>query len=816
MMMGRDLLQDLRFGLRTLARQPGFALTAIVVLGLGIGASTTVLTLVNRIFFDAPPHVVQPDRLVRVWRSWAPGEGGGALQYPDYLYYRDKVSTLDGLAAWGGTRQASYTLDGTRSDQLSALFVSDNYFSVLGVAAARGRFFTPDENRAPGAVPVAVVSDGFWRRALAADPDVVGRTLSINDITFTVVGVAPPRFRGLTAFSGAPDVWIPIAMFGAVARTVDEAWWQRLPDARSNWLSVVGRLSPGETFEAADANLKALSDALTYDGRSENESVLVSRQALYSPSQAATLATLSGMLLAVVLIVLAIATANVAVLLLSRATTRAREMGIRTAVGAGRGRLFRQLLAEGLILGVAGGILGVALAYALSDAAASLLPYTFATHFAPDARVLAVALAVSVATAVLSGLAPALHAARTDVAASLEGTRTAGSRSRVRDVLAVAQMALSLVLVAGAVIFARSFWTARTQDLGFATENRLALQVNLRALDYTRDEGEAFIRQGLARLRALPGVVDVATTRMIPFRGDWSTNITPPPGALSNTEGGDLWIGMNAVSPHYFDVMGVRIVRGRPLGAEDGPGDPPALVINETLEHLLWPGRDGLGQVVKLGEDRQFTVVGIARNATYYELGEEPTTQAYGSVGQVYQPRVNFVLHTAGPPSQWVSPAEAALREMEPDLAFGWVDSMASVFEDVTAPYQVSAVLVGLFGTLALLLAAVGLYGVVSFLVAQRTREIGVRMALGADRRRVAGEVLRAALRLAGVGIVLGLGGALLLRGYTQSLLFGVRAQDPWALVAASAVLLGVAALAASGPAHRATRVDPMDAIRKE
>jgi len=814
--MGRDLLQDVRFGLRALARRPGFALTAVVVLGLGIGAPTTVLTLVNRIFFDAPPDVVEPHRLVRVWRSWAPGQGGGSLMNPDYVYYRENATALDGLAAWGGDLTASYTLDGVRADQLEALCVSDNYFEVLGVKPERGRFFLLDENRTPGDDPVAVVSDGFWRRALGTDPDVVGRTLSMNGITFTVVGVAPPGFRGLSAFSGTPDAWVPLAMFGPLTRTSSRAWWERVPNTRSSWLSVVGRLAPGVTFEAAEANLQALSDALTYPERQEGEGLMVTREALYSPRQTASLRSLSRMLLAVVLIVLGIATANVAVLLLSRATARTREIGIRTAMGAGRGRLFRQLLAESLVLGAAGGVVGIALAYAFSDAAASLLPYTFAERFAPDVRVLAAAVALSVVTATLAGLAPALHASRRDIATSLEGARSAGSRSRVRNGLVVAQVALSLVLVAGALLFARSFWAARTQDLGFATRDRLVLQVDLQALGYSADEGRAFVASALERLRALPGVEDVATTRMIPFHGDWSTDLDPPPGSRANTEEGKLWVGLNAVSVDYFDVMGVPIVRGRPLGPADAEGAVRAVVVNETLEALLWPGEDGLGRTVEVLGDEPFTVVGVAKDATYYELGEEPTTQAYTSVLQVYEPLVHFLIRTDGPATDQVAPAEAALRGMDPALAFAWVTSMDAIFSDVTARYQVSAVLVGLFAALALVLAAAGLYGVVSFLVTQRTREIGVRMALGADRGRVAREVLRSGLLLAAGGVLLGLAGTFVLRRFTESLLFGVAPGDPWPMAGACAVLVGVAALASLGPARRATRVDPTEAIRAE
>jgi hypothetical protein len=304
---------------------------------------------------------------------------------------------------------------------------------------------------------------------------------------------------------------------------------------------------------------------------------------------------------------------------------------------------------------------------------------------------------------------------------------------------------------------------------------------------------------------------------MIPFQGDWSTDLEPPPGAIPNTEEGKLWVGLNAVSPGYFSVMGVEIARGRPLGPEDGESGPLAVVVNETLAGLVWPGQEALGKVLGFAGDRAFTVVGVARDATYYALGEEPATQAYASLAQIYQPLVHLVIHTAGPATDWTAPAQAALREIDPALAFGRVTSMEAVHEDVTARYQVSAVLVGLFGALALILAATGLFGVVSFLVAQRTREIGVRMALGADRGRIARDVVRTGLRLAGMGLALGLAGAVALRRLTTALLFGtVRADDPWPLLAAALLLTTVAVAASLVPARRATRVDPMEAIRAD
>lgn len=816
--MGADLLRDLRFGARTLARRPGFTFMAVAILGLGIGAPATVLTLVNRIFLHAPAEVVEPHRLFRVYRTWAPGQGGASVQNADYLYYRHNANTLAGLAAYGGgSFVGSYATGADEADQLTGLFVSDNFFEVLGVRPRLGRFFSADENAEPGTHPVAVVSDGFWRRALGADPDAVGATVSVNGIPFRVVGVAPAAFKGVSPLQPVPDAWLPIAMFGALTREGDTAWWERLPDSRSNWLTLVGRLAPGVTFEAAEANLVALSGALAYEGRNEEEGLMVSREVLYHPAQAQLLGTLSRLLLAVVGVVLAIAAANVAVLLLSRAVTREREMGIRTAMGAGRGRLFRQLLAESLLLGLAGGALGVGLAYVFSDAAAGLLPYRFVGPFTPDLRVLGAAAALSVLASVVVGLAPAVHVARSDLARIIEGARVAGGRSRLRDALVAGQVALSLVLLAGALLFGRSFWAARTQDVGFEATERLVIRVDLRAQGYTEDEGRAFLPRALERLSALPGVEEVATTRMIPFQGDWSTDITPPAGVEANTPEGEFLVGLNTVSPGYFDLMGIPIVAGRPIGPEDAQGATPATVINETLARTLFPGLDPLGRTVDLGDDRVLTVVGVARDAVYYELGEAPATQLYGSALQAFQPDVNFVLRVRRDAAGLAEAAQGALRELDARLAFPMVTTLDSVLEEQTARFRVSAVLVGLFSAMALALAAAGLYGVVTFLVAQRTREIGVRMALGADRSRVAREVMGTGLRLAAVGVAVGLPATFALRRLTASLLFeAVQPDDPWALLGACAVLTAVVVAASLVPARRATQVDPMEALRAD
>jgi putative ABC transport system permease protein len=815
-MVGRDFFQDLRFGARTLRRRPIFTLTAVMVLGLGIGAPSTVLTVVNAIFFQEPSHVSNPDRIVRLSRSFQGGQGGGALGNPDYLYYRDNASTLSGLAAYGGERVLTYTADGDRHDQLRILFVSDNYFHLLGVALARGRGFLPEENATPGTHPVVVVSHAFWTRALGSEPDVEGRVLTLAGAPYTIVGVAPEGFGAPSPAGPAPDAWVPIAMYGLLTRASTMDWWQRVPHQRSRWLQALGRLAPGVTFEAARANLVALGEALDYDGKPEDEGAFVQRRFLYSPRVETTLDTLSRMLLVVVGVVLLVAASNVAVLLLSRATTRYREMGIRTALGAGRGRIIRQILVETLLLGGAGGLLGLAMACGLSDAAASLLPVRFVTEFRPDGRVIMVAGALTLLTALAVGLLPALHATRQNLREGIQGRSTEAPRSRIRNILVVGQVGLSLMLVAAALLFGRSFWTARTQELGFATENRLVVQVNLRENDYDAERGRLFVRQALERIRALPGVREAAATRMIPFQGDWTSEMDAPPDVQPNYGGNQILTGMNAVSSDYFQVAGITILQGRPLGPMDVEGSSPVIVINETLAKDLWPGQDPLGRTLPVRDGMDLEVVGVARTSTYYQLGEEPFPQTYLALDQFYQPQVHFLVHTTGPAAEMAPVVENTLREMDPRLAFGWITTMASVFEDVTSRYEVSAILVAIFGGIALLLAAAGLYGTLSYLVSRQTREIGVRMALGADRVTVAGEVMRFGLGLVSVGIGLGLVGAVALRRFTGSLLYGIGPNDPLPLVGSCLILLAVAAVATFAPVRVATRVDPVVAMRTE
>lgn len=816
-----EMGQDLRFGARGLKRRPGFTATAVVVLALGIGAPTTVFTLVDAIFFERPEHVLDPHRLVRVFRSYEPGVAGGTLQHADFVHYRENATTLAGLAGYGGEGVASYRVGSGPPGQLELLHISDNYFDVLGVPLALGRSFALDENRVPGRDAVAVVSHGFWTRVLGGDGEALGAELVLNGIPFTVVGVAPEGFTGISPVDAAPDVWAPLAMFGALNRVdpTDNAWWARHPRFQSRWVDAVGRVADGVTFDVAAANLVGLADALEHAHKGPQESVVVTRRFLYRPRQEESLTTLSSVLLGVVGIVLLIAAANVAVLLLSRATTRHREIGIRTAMGAGRGRIVRQLLAESVLLGALGGAVGVGVAFLFSGVAGSLLPLAFRADFQPDVQVLAVAAGLTLVTSMLVGLVPAIHSVGRE-AGSVIRDRSGGAEGGLgghgaRSALVVSQIALSLILVAGAFLFTRSFQAATAEELGFEPESVLVASVDLQSLGYDEARGIAFLREALTTLESLPSVRTVSVSNRVPFRGDWSTDIPAPDGSTPNAPEDRITIGLNAVAPNYFDVMGVEIVAGRPLGREDNSESEPATVINETLAELLWPGEDPLGRIVPELQ-RPSRVIGVARDATYYELGEDQWAQAYLSVEQVYQSSASFMVKTEVDAASMAQPVQEALRALDPGLAFGLVTTLEAVVDEQLARYEVSAVLVGLFGFIALLLSTAGLYGVVAFTVSRRTREIGVRMALGADRGSVARTVLGSGLRLAGVGIVVGLVGAFALRRFTASMLYNVEPSDPVPFVASCLALLAVTAAASWLPARRATRVDPVAAIRAE
>ncbi len=809
--------RDVRYALRSLARRPGFTLLTVSVLGIGIGANVAIFTIADRLFLRAPLGVAEPDRLVRVYRSWGSPDVGGSLSYPDYLEYRDGATTLSGLAAYSSSTLSAMARVGDALGQVTVLTATADYFDVLGVSPASGRFFRAEENRTAGTHPVAVVSWSFWRDRLGGTAEAVGRDVLLNGHRFTVIGVAPREFAGLTPTPAPPDVYIPILMRDAVAPSTDAAWRERLPELRDRWLFAVGRLNGQATAAAAQSDLARIATGLREQGHLDpNETVLVTERLRWVPSTRASLAGLTRILLSAVALLLAIAAANVAVLLLARATTRDREVGIRTALGAGRARVTREMLTESLMLGAAGCAVGLGLSVVAARAAAALLPVAGDVPVVPDLRAVAFAVGLSFLTALVVGAVPARRAHRLDVVGLIQGRNAHAGGGRTRDLLVVVQIALSLVLVASAALFARSFTAARAVDLGFDTRGVLLVGVNLRNHGYDEERGRVFVRTALDRLRALPGVTVATTTRQVPFRGDWTTDLEPWEGSGFADGRTQLTTGLNVVGSRYFEGMGIPLVHGRDFADEDRSGGARVVVVNETFARLAFGTDRSVGRTIQRGSTPPLTVVGVVRDATYYTLAEERWPQVYLPFEQFYQPAVRFMIRSQSAPAALANPVRDVLHDIDPDIALTAVETLESVHAEQIARYRASATVVGLTGLIALLLACVGLYGVMAYRVAQRTREIGVRVALGASRREIAAIVLRRSLRLVLPGLIIGLAAALASGRLIESLLFGVPARDPVALVGAPLVLLMVALLATVLPVRRAVRIDPAIAMRTD
>lgn len=812
------VLQDTQSGWRSLMRRPGFALMAAGVLGLGIGANVAIVTLADALFLEPPPLVREPDRLVRLFRSWAPGMGG-SVSYPDHADYRAQTSTLSDVAA-----SSTFTLTVTARTGESASGarlrpVTANWFDVLGVQPARGRFFREEENRTPDTHPVAVVAWGFARDRFGDAGGAVGRELRLNGHPFTVVGVVPRSFAGLEPGNAPPDVYIPIMMRNAVAPQRHTAWRERVPDLRDRWLVVIGRLAPGATVATAQAEVAVVADRIRLlDGENSEpaETALLTQDFRWNPSTRSSLVALTRTLMVAVSLLLVIAAVNVAILMLARASTRDREVGIRSALGAGRMRIARQMLAEGAILGVVGCALGVVLSLAAAPVAASLLPVPLARGLRPDGGTLVVALALSLSTALAVALLPALRASRADVSGLIQGrTRHAGG-GRARDMLVMTQVALSLVLVAGAALFARSLAAARDVDTGFDAQGVLLVSVNLNNHGYDAARGRAFVATALERMSGLAGVQHATTTRMVPYQGDWTTTLEPDwSGAFPLPR--TIEVGLNVVSPGYFEAMGIPILRGRGFEAADDDGNDSVIVVNETFVREVMRDADPLGRAIPLDEgEPELRIVGVARDAEYYGLAESRRTQVYLPLKQAFAADINFLVKTTTAPLGLVRAVQSVLHAIDPDIALSGTATLESVHAQQLAGFRATAHVVGLSGLIALLLASAGLYGVMAFRVAQRTREIGVRMALGQTRASVAGGVLRRALRLTVAGALLGLVAALAMGRLVRGMVFGVPANDAVSLVVAPLVLIAVATIAVLVPARRAMAIDPMRAIRND
>jgi putative ABC transport system permease protein len=801
-----DIWQDVRFGMRMLRRSPGFTSVAVLTLALGIGANIAIFTVINAVMLRPLPFA-SPNALVRIFES-NPSKGWPTfgVSHPNYLDWAAQTRAFERLAAIGG---AAFTLtDGDHAERVVGLSVTHGFLPTLGIAPLVGRNFEADEDRPGGNVRVALLTYPYWQRRFGGVADIVGHTLMLNSQPYTVIGVLPERFN----WNDSLEVVVPLA-----------------PDPARNRgdhrLSVIGRLAAGVTLDQATAELVAIASTLERQYPESNQGWTVRTLSFYDWIVPETTRRSLSVLGLAVIAVLLIACSNVASLMLARATVRHREISVRLALGARRSRVIRQLLVEAVLLAIVAGVAGLLIAFAASkilrEMASAYLPRL--DEVSVDGGVLAFALGISILTGIVFGLVPALSGLRVDVSETLkESGRSGGSsaaRQRARSVLVIGELALSVALLIGAGMLVRSFWRVQKVDPGFVTDRLLTMQLNLPGTRYdTGTKSWAFYQRLLSGLAALPGAQSVAMSSGVPMStGNTATNVRIPgrPANAGASGGSADW---RIVSPGYFRTMGIRL-RGREFTAADNSPEQGVTIVSESFAERYWPGEDALGKGVVLesaGANRQI-VVGIAGNVRSFGLDAAAAPMVYFPTPAA--PRWNpmtIVVRTTADPTAIVPTARAVLRSIDSSVPFYNVTTAEELLDNSMAPRRFMLSLVACFAVAALALASVGLFGVMAYLVSQRAREIGIRLALGARPLEVFRVVLGRGLLLATIGAACGIVGAYWMTPLLESFLFDVKALDPLTFTAAPLLLVTVAAVACYLPARRAMRMDPIRTLREE
>jgi predicted permease len=819
------MVRDLRLALRLAVRNPALTSVIVISLALGIGANTTIFTLINAVFLRPLP-VTDPARLVQVFTVMPKSTAFQSISLANYRDFRDNVPEFSGLTAFQFI--GANMTGGAEPVGIGGQLVTGNYFDVLGVTAAYGRTLTQEDDNVLGASPVMVMSEGLWRRSFASDPAVVGKTVTLNRFTFEVIGVMPAGFRGLQTL-GDVGFWVPLSMHeqlvtGETAKTFYTA-------RNSLVFQVVGRMQPGVSLDRVRLAMKAMAKRLEKQYPSENEGrsveVFPLTEAALGVGGRDNLVRSGGLLLAATGLVLLIACGNVASLLLARAMARRREVAVRLAVGASRWRLIRQLLAESGVLALLGGLAGILLAYWGRDFLWSFRPEGMRADFLDlslEPRVLWFTVALSTLTGILFGLIPAVQGSRLDLVTAIKSeTEAPGRRSRwslgldLRSALVTGQVALSLVALIGAGLFLRSMQEARRLNPGFRTEGLAVMYVNAGAQGYSGPRGMQFYRDTVERVRQLPGVQSVSWGEAVPqFSGQAVSRRIFPEGRDLSQELRSLFVPFNGVWPGYFATVGIPILKGRDFTEADREGTDLVAIINETTARTFWPGDDPVGKRFKHRLNPNFyTVIGVARDAKYGGLGSVTTPHLYYAALQYYTPSMALCVRTSGDPAPVVPSVRQVLRELDATMPLPMAFTMPEVLRQNMWSARLGAMLLAVFGLLAVTLTTVGIYGVMGYSVTRRTREIGIRMALGAEHADVLRMVLRQGLTLTSVGVAIGLVAAFGATRLFANLLF-VSPTDARTFVAIS-VLLAVVAMAASFlPARRASRVDPLVALRYE
>jgi predicted permease len=812
-----DILRDIRYSVRMLVKSPVFTVAAVMTLALGIGLNAATFSAVRSILLRPLGGVSHPEQLVQIYRKW-PGMDYGSVSIPHYKDIRDRTSDVFESVAAHYFAPMSLSVDG-RSARVLGLLVSANFFQTYGVTPVLGRSFIPgEEDVGPGAHPVVVLGHGFWLTRFGGSPDIVGRTLTLNGHTFEVVGVAPSGFRGPYNFADIP-LYVPIMMQREIQPGYD------LIEARgSNWMNAIGRLREGATMAGAEEHLDALLAQLreehpdSYDTQLGHTLALqteVGIHPLYRNAQVG----MSAVMMAVVALLLLIACVNVANLFLARARERRREMGIRLSLGAGGRRIFQQLLTESVIFSVLAGAAGIGLARVTIHVLGNVRPpmdgpWDFGLVLDPS--VLLYTVVVSLGAGFLFGLAPALQAAKLDTVSAVKGDYGGvRSRSRVSSTLVVLQMALSLLLLVSSGLFIRSLQGATQIDPGFDDPAGLVMasfDPGLQGYDEARSR--VFFDRILEEAQALPEVRAVGLTDQAPLGLGGSDQSVSIPG-YEFTEGERRSIMYHQVSEGYLEAMGTDLLAGRTFTRQDDDAGPPVVIVNRRFADRFWPGESALGKVVHTaGTDRE--VIGVMETGKYRTLGEEPAEFMWLPNRELFATGVTLVARTSTNPAPVLQSIRRIVHSADPDMPVFDVRTMEDHMGIALMPARLGGSVLGLFGVLGLALAAVGIYGVMAYSVAQRKRELGIRVALGADKATVLRQVLGEGMRLALLGTVLGLAGAAGASRLVKSLLYNVSSLDPVAFVGVPLILVGVAAVAVYLPARRAAGVDPMKALKTE
>lgn len=818
-----DLWRDLRYTSRTMRKSPLFVLFVVLTLALGIGANTTVFTLINTFILNPLP-VENSSELAAVAaaevKSTSKSKAALPISYADLKDYRSKNEVFSSLAGYTSPRVVTLQV-GRASERMFSELVTSNYFSTLGLRPAMGRFFLPEEDGTPGAHAVAVMNYGTWQARFGGAQDIIGKTLRLNNLVFIVIGVAPPKFIGLNSIMG-PDVWVPVAM---AEQLLPNEMHDALSERSKAVFQGVGRFKPGVNRVQAQANIATIASALAREypeaDQGHTATVRPIKDVLFGSATSGSAPILFGsmVLLVVVAIVLLIACSNVANLLIARSAARQQEVAVRLAIGASRGRLVRQFLTESVCLGLLSGVVGLLIGYAGLRVLWSSLP-SAANFIAPklDATVFIFALMVSLLTGFIFGTIPALRASRSSLAEGLkEEAHTVGkSRSRFTfaNILLVGQVAFSFLLLVTAALFLRSIERAYKIDPGFQTSHLAVFMTNPGQAGYGKPQTKAFYKEVRERVAGVPEVESVSWASNLPL---WAriANGLQVEGRQQRSKADTITTVLNTVDLHYFETAGVPIKKGREFTEMDREGSTLVAIVNEKLAHDYWPNQEALGNRIQLpGEKRMRQIVGIARTANYSTFAEPPQLCVYVPLEQNYSDAMTLYVRTKGDPQQLLLPVQREVRAVAPQIVMD-VRTGRQIIDGGLFQAKMGVALLSVFGLLALGLASIGLYGIMAYSVNSRKREIGLRMALGAGQSSVLGLILKQGMSLVLTGVTIGLVAAMFAGRLLSRMLYGVSSSDPLSVAGAGLVLLAVALVACYLPARWASRVDPLVALRE-